>query len=132
MLLLKTHKKAWISVTLSLLLAGCGAPPSTVFRSDSSMADIYYGDDNSGRDTPVKRRAIVREPVRRGAVKQQDMAGYTRTAEREINNLFPTLPNPILVMYVFPHVSGGAPVPGYATRFSMYPADQFAMPGEVD
>ena len=59
--------------------------------------------------------------------------GYARDAFNEINVLFPRLPNPILVMYVFPHLAGEtqAPVPGYATAFPMYLQVQYALPGEV-
>ena len=59
--------------------------------------------------------------------------GYTRSAVTEIDNLFPTLPNPILVMHVFAHLSSteNTPVPGYATAFPMYERIEFAMPGEL-
>ncbi|HEJ6481861.1 TIGR03751 family conjugal transfer lipoprotein, partial [Pseudomonas aeruginosa] len=42
------------------------------------------------------------------------------------------LPNPDLVMYVFPHLAGSdpAPVPGYTTVFPFYQRVQYAMPGE--
>ena len=59
--------------------------------------------------------------------------GYTRSAVTEIDNLFPTLPNPILVMHVFAHLSSteNTPVPGYATAFPMYERIEFALPGEL-
>jgi conjugative transfer region lipoprotein (TIGR03751 family) len=61
------------------------------------------------------------------------LAGYTRAAYREIDALFPRLPNPTLVMYVFPHLAGadGVGVPGYATSFAMYERVHYALPGEV-
>ncbi|MBN0596109.1 TIGR03751 family conjugal transfer lipoprotein, partial [Pseudomonas aeruginosa] len=42
-------------------------------------------------------------------------AAYTRTAANEIYRQFRRLPNPDLVMYVFPHLAGTdpVPVPGY-------------------
>ena len=59
--------------------------------------------------------------------------GYTRDAWREIEILFPRLPNPTLLMYVFPHLSrDGAPVPGYSTAFPLYDRDHYALPGELD
>jgi conjugative transfer region lipoprotein (TIGR03751 family) len=43
---------------------------------------------------------------------------------------FPRLPNPDLVMYVYPHLAGTqAPVPGYSTVFPLYES-QYALPGE--
>ena len=46
---------------------------------------------------------------------------------------FPRLPNPSLVMYVFPHLAGAerTPVPGYATTFPLYERVEYALPGEV-
>src|SRR3546814_20982222 len=45
---------------------------------------------------------------------------------------FHRLPNPDLVMYVFPHLAGTdpVPVPGYSTVFPLYPRVQYAMPGQ--
>ncbi|WP_426139212.1 TIGR03751 family conjugal transfer lipoprotein [Pseudomonas sp. DWP3-1-2] len=57
---------------------------------------------------------------------------YTRTAQNEIYSQFKRLPNPDLVMYVFPHLTGTdpAPVPGYSTVLPLYQRIQYAMPGE--
>jgi conjugative transfer region lipoprotein (TIGR03751 family) len=57
---------------------------------------------------------------------------YTRTAQNEIHRQFRRLPNPDLVMYVFPHLAGTdpVPVPGYSTVFPLYQRVQYAMPGE--
>lgn len=59
-------------------------------------------------------------------------AAYTRTAQNEIYRQFHRLPNPDLVMYVFPHLAGTdpVPVPGYTTVFPFYQRVQYAMPGE--
>ena len=45
---------------------------------------------------------------------------------------FHRLPNPDLVMYVYPHLAGTdpAPVPGYTIVFPFYQRVQYAMPGE--
>ena len=59
--------------------------------------------------------------------------GYTRDAYSEIENLFPLLPNPMLLMYVFPHLSrDGTPVPGYTTAFPLYERRHYALPGEIE
>jgi conjugative transfer region lipoprotein (TIGR03751 family) len=59
--------------------------------------------------------------------------GFVREAANEIDTVFPRLPNPTLVMYVFPHLSGQArtPVPGYVTTFPFYERVEYAMPGET-
>lgn len=59
---------------------------------------------------------------------------FTRTSLNETENRFGRLPNPDLVMYVFPHLAGNGsryPVPGYTTVFPMYETVEYAMPGEV-
>ena len=63
----------------------------------------------------------------------RDLAGYTRDAFNELNLHFPRLPNPTLVLYVYPHLAGASrvPVPGYATTFSLYERVEYALPGEV-
>jgi len=80
------------------------------------------------RDPQRLRRALGTRPLTTGAGARQ---GYTREAFDEIEVLFPRLPNPTLVMYVFPHLAGEAPVPGYATAFPMYEQVEYALPGEV-
>ncbi|KAE9776543.1 TIGR03751 family conjugal transfer lipoprotein, partial [Escherichia coli] len=81
--------------------------------------------------------AAARDTLRRPLTEteQQDAAqtdrSYSRTQESEISQQFPRLPNPDMVMYVFPHLAeGSSPVPGYSTVFSFYSRTQYAMPGE--
>lgn len=58
---------------------------------------------------------------------------FVRHSKNETRALFKRLPNPDLVLYVFPHVKGPeqTPVPGYTTVFPMYTEVHYAMPGEV-
>ena len=84
----------------------------------------------NARDPQVIRGELGHRPILTGDAALQ---GYTRDAFNEIDVLFPRLPNPSLVMYVFPHLAGDAqaPVPGYATAFPMYEQLEYALPGEV-
>ena len=84
----------------------------------------------NARDPQVIRGELGNRPILTGDAALQ---GYTRDAFNEIDVLFPRLPNPTLVMYVFPHLAGDAqaPVPGYATAFPMYEQVEYALPGEV-
>ncbi|RMV55103.1 hypothetical protein ALP11_00448, partial [Pseudomonas syringae pv. papulans] len=86
----------------------------------------------SGRQL-LDARSELRRPIDvRATQPLQDSAAYTRTAQNEIYSQFKRLPNPDLVMYVFPHLAGSdpAPVPGYTTVFPLYQRVQYAMPGE--
>jgi hypothetical protein len=66
------------------------------------------------------------------AVDADSAAQLRRTLSDPLNNRFERLPNPDLVLYVFPHLAPGRyPVPGYTTVFPMYESVQYAMPGEV-
>lgn len=61
-----------------------------------------------------------------------DLKGYTRNVNNELLLHFPRLPNPTIVLYVFPHLSlEGTPVPGYSTIFPMYETVEYALPGEI-
>ena len=118
---------------ISLTLAGCASTKDTVLPQDGpSMKAIYEGHvhEMHARDPQVIRGELGNRPVVTGEVALQ---GYTRDAFNEIDVLFPRLPNPTLVMYVFPHLAGeaGAPVPGYTTAFPMYEQVEYALPGEV-
>lgn len=96
------------------------------------MKAIYDGHvhEMNARDPEVLRHELGNRRLNTGEAALQ---GYTRDAFTEIDVLFPRLPNPTLVMYVFPHLAGKtrAPVPGYTTAFSMYEQVEYALPGEV-
>ena len=62
------------------------------------------------------------------------LAGYTRQAHDELEPRFGRVPNPSMVMYVFPHLAtpNEVPVPGYSTTFRMFERDHYALPGEPE
>ena len=120
---------AWIS----LALGGCASTKESVLPEDGpSMKAIYDAHfEGMGADDPyVLRRELGTRPLGDDDV---DLAGYSRTAHTELETIFPRLPNPTLVMYVFPHLAGSerVPVPGYATTFTLYERVEYALPGEV-
>ena len=107
---------------ISLVLAGCASTKDTVLPQDGpSMKAIYEGHVHEmNADNPqVIRGELGDRPIVSG---EAALHGYTRDAFNEIDVLFPRLPNPTLVMYIFPHLAGdaGAPVPGCTTAFPMY------------
>ena len=118
---------------ISLALAGCTSTKDSVLPQDGpSMKAIYdaHIQAMNARDPQVIRRELGNRRLDTGDAALQ---GYARDAFNEIDVLFPRLPNPTLVMYVFPHLAGEtkAPVPGYATAFPMYEQVEYALPGEV-
>ena len=116
-----------------LLLGGCASTKEAVLPQDGpSMQAIYdaHMGEMAAQDPSVVREALGCRGVSSG---EGDLAGYSREAFNELDVRFPRLPNPSLVMYVFPHLAGPerTPVPGYATTFPMYERVEYALPGEV-
>lgn len=124
-----------------LMLAGCLASGCSTSKEemlpagDHTMLALWNGEDGSG--SASQAASVARMSLRRPLtpVEQQAAPGtddsYSRTAASEISQQFPRLPNPDMVMYIFPHLAEGtSPVPGYSTVFSFYGQTQYAMPGE--
>jgi conjugative transfer region lipoprotein (TIGR03751 family) len=145
---------AWISLAA---LSGCLSTKEDLLPQDGpTMREVYQahfqapprreepdaslghpGADEGPEPTPGRREtgeALRTVPVnRRGTDDGLRLASYTREAATEIDAHFPRLPNPDLVMYVFPHLSAdGYPVPGYATVVPMYERVEYALPGEKE
>ena len=127
------HPLILISALGLISLVGCASTKDTVLPQDGpSMKAIYerHIHEMNAHDPLVIRHELGHRPIR---TEEAALQGYTRDAFNEIDVLFPRLPNPTLVMYVFPHLAGDAhaPVPGYATAFPMYEQVEYALPGEV-
>lgn len=123
-------------VSLISLMTACAAQTKDALlpQTGPTMEDVYRnheqnlssGSTGSNYDhKDIKERMIGNYDA--------DLAGYTRQANTEIQQSFPRLPNPTLVMYVYPHLStsSGLPVPGYSTAFPLYERPEYALPGEM-
>lgn len=122
-----------VLASISLGLAGCASTKEAVLpQNGPSMKTIYeqHFQEIGTRDPQAIRHELG---SRTTGIGTDALHGYTREAHNEIDTIFPRLPNPTLVMYVFPHLAGdnGVPVPGYATTFPMYERVEYALPGEV-
>lgn len=107
---------------------------SSVHKLPDEGQDIKQVYDNHISDisetrSNIKNYAGIARDINDGTI---DLGPYTRNQNNELNNLFPLLPNPQLIMYVDPHLSKkGHPVPGYSVPFRLYEKDEYAMPGEI-
>lgn len=124
---MQTKYLTWLAPLLlsinTLGLTGC-SDPMVIPESGMNTLDVYQQHVGTS-DMPIKMFREVQNDRR-------DLYGYTREASTEIQGLFPKLPNPELVLYVYPHfTSKQRPVPGYSTQFSMYEKDEYALPGEI-
>jgi len=130
-----------------VVLGGCATSKEELLtHSDRTMMDIWQqetGGGGSGTGQVARRhllaaRQSLRRPLTEANVQADVQAApaeqmrYTRTARNEVYRQFHRLPNPDLVIYVYPHLAGSdpVPVPGYTTVFPLYQRVQYAMPGE--
>ena len=151
----------WISLAALLGLQGCMGSKERIFPQETpTMKQIYdvhfksmgasdmerarlemhgreywvvdqKSSSSKNKDGEIVRTQRILAEPRPIASGDADLEGYTRTAENEIDGRFPRLPNPTLVMYVYPHLGpGGTPIPGYSTSVPMYTGVEYAMPGE--
>ncbi|MBJ7223558.1 MULTISPECIES: TIGR03751 family conjugal transfer lipoprotein [unclassified Brenneria] len=131
-----------LAVTLAVaVLAGCATRKEDLLpHGNRTMQDIWHQEAGDGGTGQVARRQLLdaRQQLRRPLSDADVQAAaaeqvrYTRTAANEVRSQFHRLPNPDLLMYVFPHLAGTdpVPVPGYTTVFPLYQRVQYAMPGE--
>jgi conjugative transfer region lipoprotein (TIGR03751 family) len=131
------------SISFAVLLAGCSSTsPNVVPSTGPDTLDVYQNHVAGLKTKPTvpeqdQESAQVEQTVssrhaRSVGQGDHDLAGFTRDANNEISLTFPQLPNPELVIYVFPHMSTkGRPIPGYTTSIRMYEKDEYALPGEV-
>ena len=126
------------------VLGGCATSKDKLLpHGEHTMMDIWQqaaGDGSGGATGGIAGRQLLdaRQSLRRPLTDADVQAApveqmrYTRTARNEVHRQFQRLPNPDLVMYVYPHLAGTdpVPVPGYTTVFPLYQRIQYAMPGE--
>lgn len=138
-------RRIWTDTVVALLVAmvlgGCATSKDELLpHGEHTMLDVWNQETggSAGSGQPSRQlldaRQVLRRPLTEGDVQAAPAtnATYTRTAANEIYRQFHRLPNPDLVMYVFPHLAGSdpVPVPGYTTVFPLYQRVQYAMPGE--
>lgn len=136
---IKTPVLRFFLVLLATMLAGCSTTKDAMLtHGDETMLDIWQMGTAGSGSHQSRQLMDARQQLRRPLsfvdmeTLPQEQSSYTRTAVSEIYNQFQRLPNPDMVMYVFPHLAGTdpVPVPGYSTVFPLYQRVQYAMPGE--
>ncbi|KOE64193.1 TIGR03751 family conjugal transfer lipoprotein [Aggregatibacter actinomycetemcomitans] len=119
-------------VAVSLITACSTSKNDLLPTSDSTMRDIWHkATGNNAQFQTYRNNARSLEAPR--YIPAGEQQSYSRTAENEITNLFPRLPNPDLIMYVYPHLSESGepmPIPGYTSVIPFYGRVQYAQPSE--
>ncbi|EAS1759880.1 TIGR03751 family conjugal transfer lipoprotein [Salmonella enterica] len=126
-------KKLLPPLLLLFLLSGCSTSQETLLpvNGDTTMLKLW-NQRAGGVQTLNEQRSQLRRPLIDTQALTEEQRSYTRNAANEIHSQFVRLPDPDLVMYVYPHLTGDSPVPvpGYSTVFSFYTQVQYALPGE--
>jgi conjugative transfer region lipoprotein (TIGR03751 family) len=127
-------------LVMFMLLGGCTTSKDKLLpHGEHTMLDIWNQETGGGASNVASRQLLdalqsLRRPLTGADAQATPVtnAAYTRSAANEVHSQFSRLPNPDLVMYVFPHLAGTdpVPVPGYSTVFPLYQRVQYAMPGE--
>ena len=149
-------------LTVALALGGCATQDTILPETEDTMLDIYRGamtaQGQNDLDPPqavdvCKELALAdaatsledcEDTVREHAAtlyrhidaqpagEDLDYLPYTREVATEIENLFPRLDNPDIVIYVYPHLATRtrAPIPGYSTVIPLYDQVHYRLPGE--
>lgn len=138
-------RRIWTETAAALLaaivLGGCATSKDELLpHGNHTMLDVWQQETGGGAGGGQAARQLLdarqslRRPLTDADVQAAPTANvaYTRTATNEVHRQFRRLPNPDLVMYVFPHLAGtdSVPVPGYSTVFPLHRSVQYAMPGE--
>ncbi|WP_262947531.1 TIGR03751 family conjugal transfer lipoprotein [Xenorhabdus indica] len=123
---------AVVVLCLSELMVGCSTSKDTLLPAGKQTVLAMWQGNKAGHTVVQARNALRRTLTgteRRRALEAP--CHYSRSVEQEISRQFPRLPNPDMVMYVFPHLAAGnTPIPGYSTVFPFYQQVQYALPGE--
>lgn len=119
-------------IASSLVLGACTTSKDrTLPTPEKNMREVYNQHMGAMGEGKIKdARMVLRRPLLENDV---DLVTYSRTESNHLTTQFTFLPNPVLVMYVAPHLatSSEVPVPGYVTQFRMYEKDHYALPSEM-
>ena len=133
--------RAALPLSLAALLAGCSvtgsreSPINEITRGSPTVVDIYRGQTSGeaaqGAGGTAQQRLRTESLARPIVDGDGNTRRYWSTLE-PLQQRFARVPNPDLVMVVYPHLAKGKyPVPGYVTVFPMYDQTFYALPGEV-
>ena len=125
-----------------LLVSGCTvmkdreSPINEVTKGSPTVLDVYRGNEyrnELARQDKISPQDRMREKTNARPVNEGDeLTQRYWSAVEPMNQRFARVPNPDLVMVVYPHLAKGQyPVPGYVTVFPMYDQTFYALPGEV-
>ncbi len=116
----------YVVILISVCLASCSSQHKKLLDEDlPTMQAVYQEKFHTKKG--LERKDVARD-IRGG---ERDLNPLVRDEINPIREEFRYLPNPILTMYIYPHLTdAGTPVPGYATFFKFYEKDHIGLPSE--
>lgn len=110
---------------ISGLLAGCAATGPVVTDPNSPTMKEIYEEHFLGSEADAAQ--LETKPL------VADSSEVAQRRKQMVEERFSRVRNPMLLMYVYPHLStkDNTPVPGYWTSFPLYTQVEYALPGEV-
>ncbi len=152
--------RLFVIVVVAVLLGACASQEPVIPEEGPGMKAIYRQAMGSSQKKPVflsdaqalckqlpvkedlatcteKAQAILKK--QRSAIsanpaqKPLDYVPYTRDATNEVAQIFPRMPNPDLVIYIYPHLATRtrAPIPGYTSVIPLFDRVEYRLPGEI-
>lgn len=127
-------KGTHLSLIMILLLTGCSTSKEEILPTDNNtMRDIWQSKVGEIKTEKRQERAIQRGL--RGSDNPPNHLinkSEIQQAKKHIQHHFPRLPNPDMVIYIYPHFVGSepTPIPSYSTVFPFYSKVQYALPNE--
>lgn len=134
---------ALAAIAATVTISGCSvmgsreSPVNEATKGSPTVVEIYRGQANRDYGGLREQRVpTVRERLQessgRGVREGDEVTNRYWSALEPMQQRFTRVPNPDLVMVVYPHLAQGKyPVPGYLTMFPMYEQSLYAKPGEV-
>jgi len=127
------------ALLVAALLGACSvtgpreSPLNEVTAGSPTVSEVYRGQASAGSNSLLAREQLhASSPARPVAADDARQSPYWSPLQ-PLQQRFARVPNPDLVMVVFPHLARGKyPVPGYVTVFPMYEQTHYALPGEIE
>ena len=112
---MKMRQSLWL---LWVVLINACAPVSVDLSRDTPAIREIYRSLQPGPDREPMTHSLPVESVADDE--------FSQSVVRQLQQDFQRLPNPLLTLYVYPHLSAqGSPVPGYATQFNLFERTPF-------
>lgn len=133
--------KKIISISLlTLILGSCATKPPAPPADAPSIKESYLAAMNNqtgyvvhhgntgSKSQYYETHKKIDIPSLKGAMQNLNLLSQ----QAKDNENFPMLPNPQVMLYIYPHFQDGLPIHGNWTTFAMYSENHYALPSEIN